>query len=364
MKVLVGVCGIGRGHCSRQYKIINELIKKGHEVRVFTYNDGIDFFKKTNIITYRVFVPIVMFKHNRIDFVNYIKKNSNYLVHGYFLNKKTFKELIKEKFIPNVCISDYEPTTAKFAYKLNIPLINIDQQSKFIYMDSEELNGCSISEEKKRMKLFFPKFDKKLIISFYKINNKNLPDNVKLLTPFIRDEIKSNNQKEKEKIIIVYFSKFIDIPIKQELPEIFEIFNKFTDYKFIIYVSDKQNCSSKAYDNIEIKKNDKDSFAKDFGKACCAISTAGHTLISEAIYCNIPTFVIPLPTFDQNYCAKFIRENKIGYSSETITFNNLKGFINNIEQYTKNINECNNIMRGNNSIEYIIKEIEKYGGNN
>lgn len=361
MKILIGICGIGNGHCIRQNIIINELVHRGHEVRVLTYGNGLKFFQKSNILYYNVFVPMITFKNEKLNMVDFIKRNGKYILKGYFKNKNVFKKLSIDGFIPDVCISDYEPTVARFAYSHNIPLINIDQQSKFLYMNQDEINGYSISEEKKRMNLFFPKFNEKIIISFYKIDNNLLPSNVKLFSPFIRDEIKKYNKKNKKNTVIVYFSKFIDIPIKQDLNNICKIFSKFQNYKFVIYSSEHSN---RNYENIIFKKNEKDSFAKDFGEACCAISTAGHTLISEAIFCNIPTFVIPLPTYDQNYCGKFINDNRIGISSELITYNNLNAFLNNINNYIQNINFCDNILKDENSLENIMKEIEKYEINN
>lgn len=364
MKILVGICGIGHGHCARQFQIIRELEKNGHEIRILTYGNGVTFFENYDIKVYKVFVPFVMFKNGRIDFFNYIKKNNIKILTGYFQNKKIFKELKKENFIPDICISDYEPIVASFSYKLNIPLINIDQQSKFIYIEADKINGFSIFEEKNRMKLFFPKCDQKLIISFYKIDKKLLPSNVKILPPIIREEIKQYNCLCKNKNIVVYFSKFIDTSIKQDIADILEIFSKFSDYKFNIFTSENFEKYDKEYNNIEFKKNNDKNFAKDLGSACCVISTAGHTLISEAFYCNIPIFVIPLPTFDQNYCAKFVNDNKIGFSSDVITYDNLKKFINNIDEYIKNIKTCENLVKGEDSIKKIIKEINKYENNN
>jgi len=363
MKILVGICGIGRGHSSRQYKIINELLKKGHEVRILTYGDGLDFFEKTDITTYNIFVPMVTFTNNKIDFISFIKRNKRKLITGFVLNRKVFNKLIKDNFIPDVCISDYEPVVAKFSYKLNIPLINIDQQSKFIYMPEDEIDGYSISEEKQRMKLFFPKFDKKLIISFYKIDSNCLPSNVKILSPFIRDEIKQNNHFRKKNKVVVYFSKFIDITIKQDLTEVLKIFSAFKNYDFVVYIVNELNYKIN-YSNVKLKVNNRESFARDLGEACCTISTAGHTLISEAIYCNIPMFVIPLPTYDQHYCAKFVNKNRIGYASDIITHDNLKKFINNIDTYVENIHNCKEIMKDGNSLKHIIEEIEVYENNN
>ena len=60
MKILIGVCGIGKGHCIREYEISKELIKRGHEVRILTYNEGVNFFENTGIKTYNVYVPIIL----------------------------------------------------------------------------------------------------------------------------------------------------------------------------------------------------------------------------------------------------------------------------------------------------------------
>ena len=59
MKILVGICGIGNGHCSRQSIIIDKLIERGHDVRILTYGKGIKYYSETKIKTYKVFVPML-----------------------------------------------------------------------------------------------------------------------------------------------------------------------------------------------------------------------------------------------------------------------------------------------------------------
>ena len=361
MKILVGVCGIGKGHCIRQYEISKELIAKGHEVRILTYNEGIDFFKDTMIKTYNVYVPIILFKGERINWIDCIKRNILKFIPGIMNNKKILKELIEDKFIPDLCISDYEPTVARIAYKLDIPLINIDQHSKFIYMKEESINGYSCVEEKRRLKLFFPKSDKKYVVSFYNLPKDLLPKNVKIIYPIIRNDLKKKIVTNKnDKTIVVYFSKYINIPIEQNIEELIEIFNKFPEYRFVIFSTEYFRMNYDKNKNVDIVKNDRDKFIDELKRACCIISTAGHTLISEALYCNIPVFTIPLPSFDQHYCGRFLNENEIGYSSNTITYENLKYFINNINKYKENMKNCKNLVKPFNTLEYLIQEIEKY----
>ena len=361
MKVLIGVCGIGNGHSIRQYEIANALSMRGHEVRILTYNEGVNFFKNTKYKIYNVYVPIIMFKGKRIDWKDCIKRNFFKYIPGVYNNKRIFKILIKENFIPDVCISDYEPVVAKFAYKLNKPLLNIDQHSKFIYMKETNINGFSCDEEKRRLQYFFPKYTEKFVVSFYNLSQERLPYNVKIMYPIIRSDLKKEiKKKEESKNVVVYFSKFINISIKQRMEEIFKIFAKFPTYKFIVFSNEYYENYKKEYANIIVKKNDRKRFVEKLCNASSVISTAGHTLISEALYCHIPMFVIPLPTFDQNYCGKFIKDNNIGYSDNKITYENLKEFLEKESYYKKNINTCENLIKPTDTLEYLVKEIEKY----
>lgn len=361
MNVLIGVCGIGKGHCTRQYEIAKELINRGHNVRILTYNEGVSFFNSTGIKTYSVYVPFIIYKGERINWYDCIKRNIFKFIPGIIKDKQIFKEIVKENFIPDICISDYEPVVARISYRLKIPLINIDQHSKFIYMKEKSINGYSCIEERKRLNLFFPKSDYKYVVSFYNVSKELLPKNVEIIYPIIRNDLKMiSNTEKKDKTILVYFSKYIDISINQKMDEIIKIFNQFPKYKFIIFSTEYFEKGYERCKNVIIKKNNRANFVNELKKACCVISTAGHTLISEALYCEIPTFAIPLPTFDQNYCGKFLNENKIGYSSDKITTENLNEFITNIELYKKNIQNCTNLVKKMDSLKYLVEKIENY----
>lgn len=361
MKILIGVCGIGNGHCIRQYELCKALLKREHEIRILTYGKGVTFFKNTDIKVYDVYVPMITFKGEKINIYDFVKRNILKIVPGTLKNKIVYKQLKKENFVPDLCISDYEPTVAKIAYKLKKTLINIDQHSKFIYMN-DIVNGFSNVEEKKRLNLFFPNSEKMFSVSFYNLPKILLPSNVKILYPIIRDDLKQalNFKHIQKKQIIVYFSKYIDIPIEQSIEEVIEIFNSFDKYNFIIFSTEYANSGIETGKNVIIVKNDRENFIKELVNSIAVITTAGHTLISEALYCNLPLFVIPLPTFDQNYCGKFINDNNIGKSSYIINKDNLNEFLSNLNIYKENIKRCPNLVKPMDTLSYLISQIENY----
>ena len=360
MKFLIGVCGIGKGHCIREYEICKELIKRGHEVRILTYNEGVDFFSNINIKSYEVYVPFIVFKGEHVKWLDCIKRNFFKFIPGTLRNIKVYRKIIKDDFIPDFCISDYEPVVARISYKIKKPLINIDQQSKFMYMKENSINGYYCIEEKKRLGLFFPNFNKKYIVSFYELPKEILPSNVEIVYPIIRDDLKRIKVKNGDtNNVLIYFSKYIDMPIKQKVEDIIEILNKFPNYKFTIFSTEYFEKEIHKGNNVIIKRNDRKDFIETLRQSIAIISTAGHTLISEALYCNIPAFVIPLSTYDQNYCAKFIKENNIGYSSDKISYENLNKFLSNIDSYKENIKRCENLQKPMNTLNYIISQLEK-----
>ena len=44
MKILYGVCGEGRGHAGRSFALAQRLLSLGHQIDVFTFDQGYDLF--------------------------------------------------------------------------------------------------------------------------------------------------------------------------------------------------------------------------------------------------------------------------------------------------------------------------------
>ena len=55
----------------------------------------------------------------------------------------------------DLVITDYEPNVAQYSYAVDIPLICMEQQSEFLYLDEVKISNFSILEEKKELFIFF-----------------------------------------------------------------------------------------------------------------------------------------------------------------------------------------------------------------
>ena len=205
-KVLVGICGIGNGHINRQICVIDLLIKNKYKVLIATEKDKIktleNIFPKESIIEIKI--PWIVCNENGVDFKSSLDKYNNIDLFRTFLE---FSINVENKLggKPDLIISDYEPNVAQYAYASLIPLITMEQQSKFLYLNEIEIADHSIKEEIYRLNYFFPKYDRKIISSFFPIDIK---DKKVVLTPPIISKIEKI--KCEEKFILVYLSPYSD----------------------------------------------------------------------------------------------------------------------------------------------------------
>lgn len=334
MKILVGICGIGNGHLSRQTCVIEYLLECNHEIVIATTNNNIEYFFKKfpNIKIINISIPWITCNMKGIDFRDSLNRYIENKVDQY----KTFFEFainVEELFngIPNIVITDYEPNVAQYSYAVNIPLICMEQQSKFLYLKEEKIENFSIVEEIKRINYFFPKYDKKIISSFFPINIKD--KKVKIVSPIIKG-MKNNNQKKKQ--VLVYFSPY-GYSLKYEL--VLDAISKINNLDFIVYT--KYQFDGDYPSNITFKQFG-ETFKSDLESSEFLITTAGHQLLSEAISINIPTYLIPLNTYEQNYNALMIKKYKLGMIGRKINKKEIECFYNKLNYYLNNINNFKN----------------------
>ncbi|MDO4962682.1 MAG: glycosyltransferase family protein [bacterium] len=348
-KVLIGICGIGNGHINRQISVIKELIKNNYEVIIATESSKIEVleahFPNVHILT--ITIPWIVCNKNGLSFTETLFKYENIDVFKKFLEFGTEIERIFGK--PDLVITDYEPNVAQYAYAMDIPLITMEQQSKFLYLNEIKIANQSIKEEKYRINYFFPKYSKKIISSFFPLNIKE--KNV-LVVPPIVGNIKKTKMQD---FVLIYFSPYSDSP---EYDKLLSVLIKITDKNFKVYSKNSEKYKE-LYDNKNIKfYNFNSSFKEDLASCSCLISTGGHQLISEVIFLEIPVYVIPLNTYEQKYNAKMIDHYNLG-TCKKITLNSVLNFINNKDKYVFNIVSYKKKYNDFNWQEQFIKTIEE-----
>ncbi len=334
IRILLGVCDIGNGHISRQKCIIKELMKCNVElVLAVTENSMMKFDHEfPEIKKLLINIPWVTCDNEGVDFKDTLERYRENKKKDQFESFLAFADKARRCFDgnpPDLVMTDYEPNVAQFAYGMNIPLICMDQHSKFIYLNSEAIAGLTTNEGAARLRFFFPKVDHRFISSFSPICIGE-KEEITVLPPIIRKLSKSKIDQSK---IVVYFSPYtIDT---NQFERVLEMLTERRDYRFVIY-TDMDFKKYEEYPQFQFKRIG-EAFIEDISDCSCIISSAGHQLISEAISINTPVLLFCFSTYDQNYCAKMVEEYQLGKVIKEFEVNEFDDFLNNLEVYRSNM---------------------------
>jgi uncharacterized protein (TIGR00661 family) len=320
MKILYGVSGEGFGHSSRAKELILFLNKKGHKIKVLTYGRALETLKEFNP------KPIhglgLAFKGSKLAIRQTIKKNLPILIK----NIRGWSALNREikLFKPDICITDFEPITARLAYANHLPLISIDNE-QLIAKTNIEIPKNYQKEyilTKATTLSFVPKATFYIIFSPTPQKSK---ENIFFAEPIVREEIRKLKPK-KGKHLLVYLSKKNN-----------ELVANLLKLKETCIIYSEGIASLSKHKNLVFKPFGS-SFINDLKKAKAVIGSAGLSLISECIYLKKPYFAVPIKRhIEQLINAKYIQQAGFGQCSENPSAQELVNFLSNLQTFEKNL---------------------------
>ena len=358
-KILYGVCGIGNGHTHRQLPLI-EYFSPHSRICIFAYDVSFEFYSKyfkgrVNILVVRVAVPFYVGNKDGIDFEatkNLARNNKDYAG----INGNAVAEMTAFLDVPDFVISDYEPVSAVYSYGHGVPLVTIDQQSKYLFGEfPRELRGQTYADEVARLKMFFPAARARIACSFFGVVKKADGEDVRMFPPIIKKEIlEMKNNPSIPVSILIYISSQKDF--LQSLNDIARECASFTEVQFHVFAP--QAILSSAYPNVYMYTHGDGRF-NDILKNCAGIvSTAGHTLLSEAMHLVIPVYAIALPLYEQHMNAEIIAANNFGMRSENINKVDLGYFISHLDVFRNAIRSDTSVLLKGDGVTEVIAYIE------
>jgi uncharacterized protein (TIGR00661 family) len=364
--VVYGVCGIGNGHTHRSLPIIEYLLEQGAKVGLFAYGQSLDILESylginPNIRIFPVDVPYLIGVPEGLDFKASAAREKQ-LGRSPSRNLEAMAGANDFLGAPRLVLSDYEPVSAQFAYAHDAPLLTVDQQSKFLLKDFDQPIGqYTCTDEQMRLRMFFPKAERRLVCSFFRYGSihtgtKTLDNAIQWCGPILRESIlrvpKSTNRRIGEHLVVYVspqggFGAEEVRKLSLELPERrFELFAPADNW-----IADPPH-------NLGVRRQGDPEFLPLLTEASGLISTAGHTLISEAMYLGLPTLAFPLPLYEQQLNAAVIAENGFGMASDRLTSDVVGTFLSRTSTMRTAILEDKNILMRQDGCADVIKVLE------
>lgn len=346
-KILFGIAGISNGHCSRQTPIIKHLLEQGHKIMVFTYGDGPAYFadhfqEHPHLTIVPVADPYFVGTVDGLDYEQTAHSEKNQVDFNK-INALAMHRAMNELGKPDLVISDYEMVAAQLAYAKRVPLVTIDQQSKYLVGDFVPvLNNTSCQDEVERLSMFFPKADKRIAVSFFRVDNRHAQDDfiVEVYPPMIRPDVingKGTALSPTPSILVYITAQQLG---EQPVDEWIATIKNAVPQNYVVHVFlplrlelplDEERIS---YYHHGDKRFDSILFASHG-----IISTAGHNLLTEAMFLEKPVYAFPLPIYEQQINAYMIAQGGFGVSSKAFTQESIRDFLSHLDGYAKNIRE-------------------------
>lgn len=372
-KILWGVCGIGLGHTNRQLPLIEHL-RQRNKIVILAYGESLKAYRKlfaadANVTVLPVAVPFMVGSATGLDFAASAQLAANKALDPQ-VNLHSLGQVQESIGTPDLVISDYEPVSAQYAYATGAPLVTINQQSKYLIGDfTQAIDGLSCLDEVARLHLFFPYAAARIAVSFFGVEKKangelDYQSPVQLYPPLIKDEVrqlKVKRQAASEQTgaaprpsLLVYLSsnRELDQPLEEILGEL----AKVKEADFDVFLPAEVSVSAGA--NIRLHKSGAASFLPALASASGIISTAGHSLLCEAMYLGIPCYVMALPVYEQAMNAQVIERHGFGIKRKAVHEGDLRQFLAGLPAYRKAIAKDDKVLLRGSSHESLIRYLE------
>jgi uncharacterized protein (TIGR00661 family) len=331
VKIVLGVCGFGLGHSARQRPIVEGLLARGHDLILVTNDQSYEFFTRhfPQVPNARVYVPIIHTTPDGLDFSATANepRNAQREAHSAFWNACG---LVEQRFgKPDLVISDYDMVSAQIAYLFGAPLVTLDQQSKFLGYECPTIDSFTPDEHRMRLGYFFPKARARVATSFFPVDYAPVDEYpVTIIPPILGSDVKDQVPALVGGHVTVYFSAASQI--EQSPEELLALFGQFTDHHFVCFVEAE---ATQVPDNVTLTPNNRADFIASLRQSAAVISTAGHNLITEALYLHVPMFLLPFGHYEQQLNARMITDAGLGRAAAKLTSANLGAFFDNLDAY-------------------------------
>ncbi len=321
-KILYGVAGQGFGHSSRSHLIGKHLLERGHDVifagSMKSYSYLKDVFGPERVR--EVMGLRLIYDNGKLATLRTGIQNLKCYPAGRKTNRSLFTEM--RDFKPDLVISDYEPFSAWWAWRREIPCITIDHQSTMTQCILDKIPGVGPGGLAARVLtcVYYPGCDRHIAVNFFKAALRS--ERAVLAGPVIREEVLARSPSQGDKVIFYT----TDVSFKEKLGE---IFGRFTNTQFLIYGYNEDRQQG----NCTFKKTSTEGFLEDLSKCRGVIATAGFSLICECLHFRKKMLLLPIRgQYEQVINAHYMQKLGMGINCmEGLNANVVEAFLNGLD---------------------------------
>lgn len=307
-RIIYGVAGEGFGHSSRSHLIGQRFLDAGHDVMFVGSQKSLLYLKRYfGQRVKEIFGLSFAFDGERIDKSETLKRNLLKLPEANRQNDELFKQHF-EPFEPELVVSDFEPFSAWWAWRKNVPFISIDHEHMLTHckLDHPAKNWFSRLTASVVTECHYVGAVAYIIVNFFEAPLR--VDSAVLAPPIVRTPVSALEPTPGEHVLL-YSTTGTD------RDRLRGVLHRFGRQQFCIYGFDMDA----EYQNCLFKKRSTEGFLADLAGARGVIASAGFSLISECMALKKKMLLLPLAgQYEQIINGHYIQKLGLGISAEKL----------------------------------------------
>ncbi len=341
MRILYGIAGEGLGHAVRSSVIIEELLDRGHEVRIVVSGAASDYVRRKFSEVTEIWGFSIVTRNNQLHQTRTIASNVRNGLAPSGLPRNIYKGLeVAREFDPDVVVSDHELWSWFFATFHDIPILGLDN----IHLLSRCEHPPAVIDGLLRRYPFQWIFVKgrvptahHYLVSTFAWPTPSKP-NTTLVPPILRPSILEATPSDGDHLL-VYQNSYLRT----------ELVSKLRTFEMPVRIYSTQLDADDGYqtDNLTFRPFSESQFIDDLASCRAVLGTAGFTLMTEALHLGKPYFAIPIDgQIEQMLNARYL--DWLGYGTYAVDphrgdieqfFRRLPEFRDAIVEYERHDNE-------------------------
>lgn len=321
--ILYGVNGEGSGHSTRAREVITHLQRKGHAVKVVSFDRGLRNLKDSFDVT-EIYGLRFAYVDNRVRYRKTVASNL-FTAPRAAKSIARLMELSREWNI-DLVITDFEPLSCRVGRRRKLPVISIDNQHCLTNTDITYPREYRRDAASARLvtRLMTPGADAYLVTTFFTAAVKRR--NTFLFPPILRSEVLAARPEEGEHVLVY---------VTSPAPALVRLL-RTVRCKFLVYGFGREGQE----ENLVFRKPSMGGFLDDLAACKAVIANAGFSLVSEALHLGKPYLAVPVKRqFEQTLNAYYL--DRMGYGAywEDLNKERVESFLFNLPAFREKLAE-------------------------
>lgn len=322
-RILYAASGDGYGHAVRTHSVGAALLERGHDVRFlssYKTNDYLKSYYPDRIED--VFGLFTIYNQGKVEAYQTLLYNVRRAVTDLTPLNQNVRRLMKT-FRPDLVITDFEPFSAFWARRLSIPYISLDNQHLLTHCKVDHPPGFKrdILNAYLTIRLYYAGAKRYLITSFFDAPIRYHPTT--MVAPILRPRVYKVASRDGDFVLVYKGAGGENDAMRDALLQ----YDRVEIRAYGFGIEGKQ-------DHVTFKKTDPDEFLTDLAECKAVVSTAGHSLVCEAIHLQKPMLLIPMKhQYEQVLNAHQVQKLGYGEFHDRLCSDGFDTFLSRVDRY-------------------------------